>query len=101
MSSKMIIIHRNMILGDQDADYIKDLKDLKQDKEKKVFIDENGKLIYNYEDIYLYEHGNIVISNNPFNCKWDSYRAGIIYSATDSHDKLIDRINEYNIYLNS
>jgi hypothetical protein len=39
----------------------------------------NGRDIAAYLAIYKYEHGNILLQCEPFNCSWDSCLVGFIY----------------------
>lgn len=44
--------------------------------------------------LYLYDHGNLAISTEPFNCRWDSGRVGLI---TISKEKIIEEYGDNSV----
>lgn len=40
---------------------------------------EHFNSVLTYQDVYMYEHGNIALRVTPFSCSWDSGKIGYIY----------------------
>ena len=95
----MACFHKRYNLGDEHSfNEPQDLLD---------WIEANKDTIH-YLPLYLYEHGNITISTNPFSCQWDSGQVGFIYitkertekeGLNDPYDILKHEVSIYDAYI--
>ena len=95
----MACFHKRYNLGDKHSfNEPQDLLD---------WIEANKDKIY-YLPLYLYDHGNITISTNPFSCQWDSGQIGFIYITKEKaeaegikepYEALEAETKEYDYYL--
>ena len=64
---KMVCFHSSYVLGDKHSLTTDEVKDILDRKDVIAL------------PLYLYEHGGITMSCEPFSCPWDSGQVGIIY----------------------
>lgn len=72
----MVCFHRRYNLGDESRLHSQDFSGW-ADIEKHLRKEYGAEIIL---PLYLYDHGGITISTDPFSCPWDSGRVGVIYA---------------------
>ncbi len=72
---RMVCLHRRYNLGDKHS-YRSGDHNGWGEMEKAIIKNENVGVIL---PLYLYDHGGITISTEPFSCPWDSGRIGFIF----------------------
>lgn len=74
----MACAHGRYNLGDKEADLTPITKHCDSWKEvkRRLITEEGAKVIL---PLYLYDHGDLTISTQPFSCPWDSGQVGFIY----------------------
>lgn len=50
---------------------------------REFFERKNLEKFYIVLPVYMYEHGNILLSTSPFSCPWDSGQLGFIYASKE------------------
>ena len=73
--TKMVCFHGRYNLGDKHTNSHRDYSGWDEMK-KAIIKNENVAVI---KPLYLYDHGGITMSTEPFSCKWDSGQVGFVY----------------------
>ena len=88
--SKMACSHRRYNIGDEHDINFQNFNSWSE-LEEHLIKKHGAKVIL---PVYMYDHGNIALSNTPFSCPWDSGQVGFIYATKENIKKRYGRMTK-------